>query len=81
MADFGIFCQKSICDKSEFQIATKREEAAWLLLFLNNNDPVFFIVLFSGPYFGPDFFQGHKPTNVFKTRIVNADWLGVSLPL
>ena len=22
------------------------------------------------------FFQGHKPTHVFKTRIVGADWLG-----
>ena len=31
---------------------------------------------FSGPYFGPDFFQGHKPTHVFKTRIEGADWLG-----
>ena len=28
------------------------------------------------PYFGP-FFQGHKPTHVFKTRIVGADWLGI----
>ena len=25
---------------------------------------------------GPNFFQGHKPTNVFKTRIVGADGLG-----
>ena len=24
----------------------------------------------------PDFFQGHKTTQVFKTRIVGADWLG-----
>ena len=23
-----------------------------------------------------DFFQGHKPTHVFKTRIVGGDWLG-----
>ena len=30
---------------------------------------------FCNPYFGP-FFQGHKPTHVFKTRIVGADWLG-----
>ena len=36
----------------------------------------FCTLLFSGPYFGPDFFQGHKPTHVFKTRIVGADWLG-----
>ena len=33
------------------------------------NQPCFF----SGSYFGPDFFQGHKPTHVFKTRIVGAD--------
>jgi hypothetical protein len=24
-------------------------------------------------FFGPDFFTGHKPTHVFKTRIVGAD--------
>ena len=35
---------------------TKREKAAWLLLFLNNNDPVFCTLLFSGPYFWLDFF-------------------------
>ena len=34
-----------------------------------------------GPYFGPDFFQGHKTTHVFKTRIVGADWLGVCIEL
>ena len=52
---------------------SKREGARLSLLFLNNNDPVFCNWLFSGPYFGPDFFQGHKPTHVFKTRIVGAD--------
>ena len=26
-----------------------------------------------GPYFGPNFFQGRKPTHVLKTRIVGAD--------
>ena len=51
----------------------KRDEPAWPVLFLNNNDPVFCTLLFSGPYFGPNFFQGHKPTHVFKTRIVDAD--------
>ena len=35
------------------------------LLFLNNNDSVF-----SGRCFKPYFFQCHKPTHVFKTRIV-----------
>ena len=52
---------------------SKREEAASPLLFLNNKDPVFFTLLFLGPYFGPDIFQGHKPIYVFKTRIVGAD--------
>ena len=49
------------------------KKTAWPFLFLNNNDPVFCTLLFSGPYFGPDFFQGCKPTHVFKTRIVGAD--------
>ena len=31
------------------------------------------IFLGCGTYFGPDLFQGHKPTHVFKTRIVGAD--------
>ena len=52
---------------------SKKEEARLPLLFLNNNDPVFCTQLFSGPYFRPDIFQGHKPTHVFKTRIVGAD--------
>ena len=44
------------------------------LLFLSNNDPIF-VSCFCNPYFGP-FFPGHKPTHVFKTRILGADWLG-----
>ena len=62
--------------KKQGHCYSKREEARLPLLFLNNNDPVFCSLLFSGPYFGPDLFQGHKPTHVFKTRIVGADWLG-----
>ena len=31
---------------------------------------------FCNPYFGPNFFQCHKPTHIFKARIVGADWLG-----
>ena len=62
--------------KYGLQKAGRRKQAAWPLLFLNNNDPVFFTLLFSGPYLGTDFFQGHKPTHVFKTRILGADWLG-----
>ena len=45
--------------KKQGHCYSKREEAAWPLLF-----------------FGPDLFQGRKPTHVFKTRIVGADWLG-----
>ena len=59
--------------KKQGHCYSKREEAAWPLLFLNNNDPVFFTLLFSGPYFGPGFFLDHKPTHVFKTKIVGAD--------
>ena len=45
---------------------------AWPLLFLKNNDPGFLHPAFRNPYFEP-LFQGHKPTHVFKTRIVRAD--------
>ena len=34
---------------------SKREEAVWPLLFLNNNDPVFLHLVFCNPYFGPSF--------------------------
>ena len=37
------------------------KEAAWPFLFLNNNDPVFCSLLFSGPCFGPDFFLSSRP--------------------
>ena len=40
--------------------------------FLNNNDPVFCILLFS-IHILDLFFQDHKPTHVFKTRIAGAD--------
>jgi hypothetical protein len=49
----------------------RRGQAASSLF--DNIYPVICNLLFSGPYFGPDFFQGHKPTHVFKTRIVGAD--------
>jgi hypothetical protein len=47
---------------------SKREEAAWPLLFLNKNDPVFFTLLFSGPYFGPDFFSGSQTDPCFQNK-------------
>ena len=37
------------------------QEAAWSLLFLNNNDPVICTLLFSGPYFGLDLFLSSRP--------------------
>ena len=52
---------------------SKREEAAWPLLFLNNNDPAFLHPAFCNLYFGPFFEKGHKPTHFSKTRIVGAD--------
>ena len=50
--------------KKQGHCYSKREEA----IFLNNIFPIF-----CNPYFGLNFFQGHKPTHVFKTRIVGAD--------
>ena len=58
--------------KKQGHCYSKSEEAAWPHLFLNNNDPVFWHPGFCNPYFGP-FFQGRKPTYVFKTRIMGAD--------
>ena len=50
----------------------KRGKAAWPLLFLNNNDPVFSPCFFQ-VHIWTCFFQGHTLTHVFKTRIVGAD--------
>ena len=58
--------------KKQGHCYSKREEAAWPLLFSNNSDPVFLHPAFCNPYFGP-FLQGHKPTHVFKTKIVGTD--------
>ena len=57
--------------KKQGHCYSKREEAAWPLLFLNKNDPVF-SPCFLQPIFWT-FLQGHKPSHVFKTRIVGAD--------
>jgi transcription antitermination factor NusA-like protein len=43
---------------------SKREEAVWPLLFLNDNHPVFYNLLFSGPYFGLDFFKVPDPKKI-----------------
>ena len=42
--------------KEQGHFYSKKEEARLPLHFLNNNDPAFCSLLFSGPYFGPDFF-------------------------
>jgi hypothetical protein len=47
--------------KKQGHYYSKREEAAWPLLFLNNNDPVFCTLLFSGSYFGLNFFKVPDP--------------------
>ena len=65
--------QKMGCEeKGEKKTGSKKEEAAWLLFFLNSNDPVVFATCFLQPIFWT-FFQGNKPTRVFKTKIVVAD--------
>ena len=40
--------------KEQGHFYSKKEEARLPLHFLNNNDPAFCSLLFSGPYFGPD---------------------------
>ena len=67
--------QKAGC-KKHGHCYSKREEEAWPLLFLNNNGPVFNTLIFEPYILDPIIFQGCKPTHVFKTRIMGADWLG-----
>ena len=62
--------------KKQGHCYSKREVAATTLLFLNNDEPVFVTLLFFRSIVWIWFFQGHKPTHDFKTRIVGADWLG-----
>ena len=52
----NIELQKAGC-KKQGHCYLKREVAAWPLLFLNTNDPVFCNLLFSGPYLGLDFLK------------------------
>ena len=59
--------------KKQGHCYSKREKADWPLLFLDNNDPIFCTLLFATRILDLIFFQGHKPTHVFKTRIVDAD--------
>ena len=53
---------------------SKREEAAWPLLCLNNNELVFLHPTFCNPYFGPLFYRvTNRHRYVFKTRLVGTD--------
>ena len=54
---------------------SKRAKSMLPFFILSNNDPGFFAPCFLQPIFWTLFFQGHKPTHVFKTKIVGADWL------
>ena len=45
------------------------------------NPDLVFSTLFFEPHILDPFFQGRKPTHVFKSRIVGADWLGVYVAL
>ena len=54
--------------KKQGHFYPKREEFRLPLLFLNNNDPVFYTLLFSGPYFGPDFFWGSQTDPCFQNK-------------
>ena len=70
-----IWVSKSRVKKTR-SLLFKKRRGSCPLLFLNNNDPVFCTLLFASHIFDLIFFQGHKPTHVFKTRIVGTDWLG-----
>jgi hypothetical protein len=63
---------KGRVQKKQGYCFSKREKTRQPLLFLNNNDLGFLHPAFSKKQ-GARFFQGHKPTMVFKTRIVGAD--------
>jgi hypothetical protein len=63
--------QKSECKKPGSLLFKKRR--GWLLLlFLYNNYPILSTLLFA-THMLDLFLQGHKPTQVLKTRVVGAD--------
>ena len=55
---------KKAGSKKQGQSYSKKEETRLLLLYLNKNDPIFCSLLFSGPYFGPDFFKVSDPRKI-----------------
>ena len=65
---------KNACRKKQGHCYSKREETAWPLLFLNNNDPVFSNLLFPGP--GPRKISG-RPDILEKW--VQIDWTSNNL--
>jgi hypothetical protein len=68
--------------KNRVIVIEKEKKQPLLLLFLNNNEPVYSTLLFELRILQrPIFFQGHKTTHVFKTRIVGAGGLGESVHL
>ena len=58
--------------KNQGNFYSKREETRLPLLFLNNNDPAFCNLLFSGTYFGPDFFSLSQTDPCFQNK--NSGW-------
>ena len=64
---------------SAYNFQFKRKEARLPLLILNNKKKILtllFAPYFLHPIFWTLFFTGRKPTHVFKTRMVGADWQG-----
>ena len=66
---------KSRVQKNRVIVIQRENRPGCLFSFWITMTLVFYTLLFSKSWV-PDFFQGHKPTLVFKTRIVGADWLG-----
>ena len=62
--------QKVGCKKQGY-CYSKREETAWSLLILNNNDPVFGTPLFSGPYCGLDLFFKFQTIEKYQVDLMN----------
>ena len=71
---------KSRVQKNRVIVIQKEKRPGCLFSFWITKTLVFYTLLFSKSRV-PNFFQGHKPTLVFKTRIVGADWLGDCLIL
>ena len=66
---------KSRVQKKRVIVIQKEKRPGWLFPFCITMTLVFCTLFFSKSRV-LDFFQGHKPTLVFKTRIVGTNWLG-----